>query len=518
MMKKEKRGILTIFICLLLVAMLSLTGTVIEAVRITGARMQAQAVSDSAADSLLSEYYRPLMEQYQLFFYNGAGTQPYFSTADTASHMQEYMEADLHPEEAIPGHTADFWQLSIDDTMLTSYVLATDNGGEVYRKQAADSVRYQIGEEVIERLKTWEQNPLDFDAISESYEQRSADSEAQIEAAEQETSGGEGVSVSEAGAETAEPEVQPPVLENTDYNPITIIKELKEKGILEFVMQNPQEVSEKRIITDNCVSCRTLQTGIGTATQDERQSILASQEEKVLFHEYLMRQFASAQNADKVSLENGSALAYELEYLIEGEASDVENLKGVVHKLLLLRESVNFAYLLTDRSKQLQAETLAVAITGAAGIAPLATAVKYGILLAWAYGESIMDVRSLLAGGSVALTKSAQTWQLALENIGALAQGGMQTGERQQNGLDYENYLRLLLFAQDEETLTMRSLDLIEKNMKRQKGGECFAADALTAAFTAETVFMAEPLFFSFRFLQSYRQTFTYRAVSSGAY
>lgn len=546
MRKKRKKGVLTVFLCLLLSAMLLVTGTVIEAVRITGARIQAQAVSDSAVDSLFSEYYRPLWDNYHLLFFCGTYGQTAFSAQEVTAHMQDYMDANLSPQGmGIFAAGMDSWKLTPGDSSLSACVLATDADCAAYRRQAAESVKSLVGEAFLEKLRTWAQEPFDMEALEDSYNQRTTDSEAEIAVQEeamkqagQQTAAGdasgpadqasfEGGTPSESIQDTVGADLEAPVsvpaspstdAAQTEYNPITLIKEIKEKGILELVAPDPDALSDKQILTDNCVSARDLQTGIAPAEGDSAQGTADALQEKLLFHEYLMRQFSNAVSTDKVSLENGTALSYELEYLLEGKNSDIRNLKGVAHKLLLMREAVNFAYLLTDESKQLQAETLAVAITGLVGIAPLASAVRYGILLAWAYGESILDVRSLLAGGKVSLTKTPQTWQLALEKIGELVTRSGEETQQQENGLSYEMYLRLLLFAENETQLTLRSLDLIEKNMQRQPGGAYFEADALVAQLTAETKFSIRPLFLSFGFIQPYREAFTYRAQSAKSY
>lgn len=541
-MKKGKRGVLTVFFCLLLSVMLVVTGTMIEAVRITGARIQAQAVSDSAVDSLFSEYYKPLWDKYHLLFFCGTYGQMSFSAQAVVEHMQEYMDANLSPQGMgifMPG--MDSWKLSYSASSLSAYVLATDEGCAAYRRQAAESVKSLVGEALLEKLKDWAEEPFDMEALEDSYEQRNEDSEAEIAAQEEalaqsqaeeagdgsEETSPEGGAPSESIQDRVEAgEEQQPIessqpqgdADGTAYNPITLIKEIKEKGILELVAPDPDAISEKEILTDNRVSSRELQTGIAPEDNTAEESTADALQEKLLFHEYLMHQFSSAVSADRVNLENGTALSYELEYLLEGKSSDIQNLKGVAHKLLLLREAVNFAYLLTDESKQLQAEALAVAITGLVGIAPLASAVRYGILLAWAYGESILDVRSLLAGGKVAIVKTPQTWQLALENIGELVNRSGGETKQDENGLSYEMYLRLLLFTEDEAQLTLRSLDLIEKNMQRQPGGAYFAADALVESLTAKTSFSISPLFLSLRFITSYREAFTYQATTSKSY
>ena len=47
----------------------------------------------------------------------------------------------------------------------------------------------------------------------------------------------------------------------------------------------------------------------------------------------------------------------------------------------------------------------------------IAEVVKHATLLAWAYGESVVDVRALVKGKKVPVVKTADSWQLQLANL-----------------------------------------------------------------------------------------------------
>ena len=64
---------------------------------------------------------------------------------------------------------------------------------------------------------------------------------------------------------------------------------------------------------------------------------------------------------------------------------------------------------------------LAAAITGAAALPEFAGALQKLLMLAWAYGESLLDVRTLLAKGKVPMLKAETEWKLPLEKLGMLA-------------------------------------------------------------------------------------------------
>ena len=110
------------------------------------------------------------------------------------------------------------------------------------------------------------------------------------------------------------------------------------------------------------------------------------------------------------------------------------------------------------------------------------------ILLAWAYGESIMDLRTLLAGKKVALAKSKETWQLQLSGLLKLGtEEDMNEGQDVENGQDYQDYLRMLLFLEDSNTKALRTLSVIESNLQNVYGQTYFRADICVSRMEIES-------------------------------
>lgn len=103
--------------------------------------------------------------------------------------------------------------------------------------------------------------------------------------------------------------------------------------------------------------------------------------------------------------EKTGSVHYEQEYLLQGNASERENLKRTVNELLAVREAVNLAALYADSEKRSEAEALALAITGLAGITPITAAASFFIMTVWAFAESVADVKVLLAGGKIPFFK-----------------------------------------------------------------------------------------------------------------
>lgn len=188
---------------------------------------------------------------------------------------------------------------------------------------------------------------------------------------------------------------------------------------------------------------------------------------------------------------------YELEYIIAGKETDIKNLEKVVKELLLIREVGNFATILQDGKKQALALEMAAATIGFTGIAPLVEAVKLGILLAWSYMESIMDLRSLLAGGTVPLIKKPSDWKSDV-TLGWKALGQKPEKTEEENGWGYREYLLLLLALVRENTLVYRAMDVVEQNLRQMPGGEKFRMDCQIYRVEAEGLYTSQPLFLGF--------------------
>ena len=106
-----------------------------------------------------------------------------------------------------------------------------------------------------------------------------------------------------------------------------------------------------------------------------------------------------------------------MEYILAGRQSDRENLEAVANKLVLLRFVPNYLYLQTNSTRQAEARAAAGTLCTLLAVPAVTEAAAQGILLAWAYGESVMDVRTLLNGKKIAVVKDDASWQLSLSGL-----------------------------------------------------------------------------------------------------
>lgn len=241
-----------------------------------------------------------------------------------------------------------------------------------------------------------------------------------------------------------------------ENNPIEIVKKLKNTNLLSLIYPNPEQLSNRNVKLETLPTHRTLKEGIGNVSE----SSVGGASNQILFISYLLEYFL---NATRESSEH--PLAYEVEYLLGGYASDRENLKFVAEKILAIRVAINYAYLLTDQAKQTEADVIALALSSLMTAPEAREIVKQAVLFAWAYGESIVDLRALIKEKKVPLIKTAETWQLQLSNLFQLETGEEIAGEENfSEGVTYEDYIKALLAAEEKEVLCMRALDLMELN------------------------------------------------------
>ena len=112
------------------------------------------------------------------------------------------------------------------------------------------------------------------------------------------------------------------------------------------------------------------------------------------------------------------------------------------------------------------------------------------ILLAWAAGESVVDIRTLLSAKKVPLVKNSENWKVSLFSLFTLGTGTENLeGEDTENGISYEDYLRAFLFLEDTDKVTMRTIDRVEENLAVGRGMDFFRADqCITKLETENTV------------------------------
>ena len=250
------------------------------------------------------------------------------------------------------------------------------------------------------------------------------------------------------------------------------VERLYRSGMLELVLPDGAELSEGSLQTPE------LPSESGRMAKGTRGISLT---DHLLVNEYCGRFFryfpgdsgkmAAETEKEADVRESGSegGLSYEIEYLIGGKGLDEQNLVCVVNRLLAIREGLNLMHIMSDGRKRQEAQSLAMAITGAAGLSPLVLLTTFFVMSVWALGESLMDIKGLLAGKRVMIFKSAQDWTLKLEELLTIGREGQVRAGGGERGLSYLSWLKVLLLMDEIVCQEYRMMDMIQMNICRKQ-------------------------------------------------
>lgn len=493
-LKRNISGYLTVFLALILAALLPLCLTLIEGARIRAIYFEAECVADIGINSIFAEYHRELLEQYNIFAIDSSYGTIYSEKANTEQHLKKYLEKNMSFDDIFLSDFIyrDFMGLYMNDAKLTKLSYLSDYKGEVFRRCAVDAIRNDVGLEALEQLKEWlsvvESESLNTRNVGEEKHALDEKIERLVDEAQ---SDDEEEIVREDGTIEIVKISYPPY-----ESPTELLEVKRREGVLKYVVENTDELSDKILHAENLIISRMKDGNISMGNIPHTDiSLLQQAEERFFFQEYLLRYMDYYGKADygKIDYEktdyrkgdygefnyektdHENALEYQIEYLIAGNISDIDNLRSVANRLCLMREAANAVYIFSDETKCAEAELLATIIAALVQAPDIEPFLKDSILFGWAYAESLYDLKTLLSGGKVPLIKDAETWHYSLH--GALdADAG--DAEGFENGLSYSDYLRIFMYLTDEDTLTARAMNLVEADLRLTEGNKAFRLDA----------------------------------------
>ena len=372
----------------------------------------------------------------------------------------------------------------------SGYLLMTDSEGEVFYQQAVQYMKETLGSHGAKLLlnkiqdmqkKTIEAerqgNEIESKGTIENYESEmdTAQQKSQAlleEKKKQEQQNGQD-GFTDGKMLPSVTEKKPPAKVE---NPIPAIRKVRKMGLLDLVLPFGKEVSDKKVKTKELVSGRKLETGLAMEDSVKADGSMLSQ---VLYQQYLMEKLGNYIEPGK------SGLSYQIEYIIGKKNSDEANLKDVAKKLLMVREGLNVAYLVSDALMMGQIHAMAAAIAAAFLIPPAVVVIEGALILCWAFAESILDVRELFAGGKVPLTKNASNWQLSLQGLPALVDKLDTDRQNDVNGLSYEDYLQIFLLTTLKTQKVKGGMDMIESSFREMEDWNEFCLDHCITALEA---------------------------------
>lgn len=437
-----KKGEMTVFLSIVFVLMISFISGIIQASSIQAGKNLARLETDRAVYSVFGEYQKELLEQYHIFGVEGSyGTGSY--TEDNLISRMHYYGTDGTEHE------------------ITGIQYLTDDHGQAFREQVLTYMEQTKGIGLIRELTgltaEWEEQEIQGKEMEEIQEETAEQMEEVSDLLETEEDTGTGGQ------------------EQISENPFTFMEKISQYGIVSVVLPEDMVISEKTVDLEAQASYRNLRTGRGSFPS---RTGMDGIEEKLLFDEYLAESFTNAvPEEEDAGEEKDRSLDYEIEYILAGRSSDEENLESVLFRIFLIRMALNYTFLLNDTEKQGEAEMLALAISAVLLMPEAVEGVKQLVIAAWAAGESVVDIRTLLSGKRTALVKTSENWQTSLSSLFRLGDDSRQEGSDIQGGICYKDYLRMLLFLENTDEITMRALDRAEENLRTEQQLDHFRAD-----------------------------------------
>lgn len=461
-----KKASITIFLSLIAILFIGFVMAMTEHTRIFGLRQRLTSATDSAMDSLFSMYDRALLDEFDLMLLNENNLR---DSREPKEIVESYLTMNLNSK---PDHlllSGNLYQGNHVSVEIENTVSVIENEGELFARSVLEFMKYRTLGIALEKVQSQlEDMKKGDDARAEAQKKQEQEQESFDEQFSEKTK--------------EEKRQYEDVLEESWLDKI---EKLKEDGWLNFVLPFDQAAS------GYVVTSSDLPSKWRTVNFTWYHSAIGEIEENFLFTEYLLehcRCFTSAQKT--------KGMAYELEYVLNGKTSDKENLKETVNSLLLLREGLNLFSALTDSSLSSQAEAAATALVGWTGVYPAVKLTQFAMMAGWSFAESIIDVRTLLSGGNIPIIKTAESWTLSLSQIADFLDGDLFLTAKEQDGLAYDAYLRLLLYAQGRSDRRYYTMDVIQLRMRETNAQfsmiDCLGAVEVYAKMTAS------PIFYSF--------------------
>ena len=481
-------GEVTVYLTLTFVLFVSLILALVESASVQMAKNYRRADMNRALECVFAEYQKEIYENYGLLMLDCAYGSGNFAIENVEKRLQEKNLNNLKQSEK------ELYGINLTECKMTGYQLLTDDGGNVFRHLAARTAKREALVQEVDDFAEEIQQKESLEQENGTVEERLEEANKTIEEVEQakqaeNTESAEKPEQKESTKNTGNTEEKEKVWDISAQkpqeevkNPIEDANQWKKSAVLSLVVRDESQLSNKAIALEHTLEHRQKETG----NLPVQGAIL----EELWFVKYLETHMGSYRQ-----ISSNHALDYEWEYILNGESSDRDNLKETVKSLIMIREIANMGYLIQDQQKCIEAEELAVALMGWSMNPPVVDATKWGILAAWAYSESILDVRALLEGRRIAWIKNAEQWTTGINQTGE-AVDGFAMAKDCENGWDYLKYLQFLICMKKDSAVNYRSMDIIEVNTNAMYG-KSIQMDHMMTGCESRVSYEAEPLFWN---------------------
>lgn len=454
---------LTVMAAMVLMVVISLITTCIKSSLQSGYYTVVKQSCRLSEESVFASYNNQLLKDFNIFALNKSDI--------LNNKLCSYIN------ENISSYSPD---ISLSDCAFNTFSYMTDNEGYGVEEQIVKAMEYGMYSGVFDKKSKYircGENISEAQAYSEQFNGDNANLKKEL---------ADMLEQSDDGDMQYEDRQKEQI--NTSLNAVWQLYEYLKSGICETVTEG--RISNKYIEIQELADEYIKSCDISFINKDViKRSIEASGNEdtlkkNVLSTEYVAKHFicyTDTSPGDNDRAGSSALLDYEMEYIIGGGHNDRENIYKVINQLSVIREGVNLSYLISSQDKMSEAYMLAAALVGVTGCDLAVRLVQYIIVSIWAYAESIVELRKLLAGETIALIKNRDNWILQLSSLvdeklnlqslinnitsyEAVNNNKVEENGRD-NGIGYKEYLKLLIMFMNKSDRNYRIAALMELRM-----------------------------------------------------
>lgn len=467
----EEKGQITVFLSLLLLVLIGFSFVVVEGVSSYSASALGEDAVKNAGENVLANYDRELFNKYHIFFLDPR--EKNYILSDGKAGVDQYFSGNS------------FFNVFCNSLEMTEEVSAVEEDGLYLKHEIREWMKYRQEEKMKDALKQLINNVKKNNADRKEYQNEVEEDTGNIEQSEENKA-----EEDKAEEETVSQEAQKG---RTTWKEIKEALQLLTKtGILFYVSDHPEQLSRKSIPEGNLPSrakkreqeeykveeflfsesgLKGIKSMLSVDFSINTDSILWTKENYIVpYIEECFLDYSEEGREEKNDVQE-QVLAYEKEYLIKGQPSDLDNLKRVANDILLLRFINNYIFTGRDAEIQSQVNLMASALTGVVGIPQTTKAVQIMLRAALSYGESLLELHTLFEGGEISLTKDRGNWNLELKTMVKQLKE-KKTVKKGRHNISYKDYLKVLLFMKGNSTiLCYRMMDIMQENIACKEAG-----------------------------------------------
>ena len=266
-------------------------------------------------------------------------------------------------------------------------------------------------------------------------------------------------------------EIVKPYIKDIEYQEIEFYVEptdTREQKAIEKILNLGQDMFLKQVLTeDEYNSLNKEKLNYKEYNVNNNINII----NKLLLNEYRFLDFNYYNKVFNEEETKSGSNKLEVEKMIKGKNSDVENLSAIVNDLVVIRTAINILYIYAAPELRERARNLALVTFGS--ISPIIQEVMFILIMTcWGTCQSIKDVRKLLHNRKVPFIPNSESFDFNVSDIFNFGEGDismLNDNEKETDGLlnmSYKDYLRLLMVRSDGKSMNENMVSIIQMNME----------------------------------------------------